>query len=294
AHIIGKQDDEMCNPIVMKVWDKKPADIKEFYEIYLEERLKYLKSCSKMPYETLPFLHADRMRWQEHDADFYRAKASRYLSEKSNGSEYDKAIELPRGLFEKYIREELMAMDKMKTLAEDESKNISYLIYGYFRNVQNDDCPPIYESKRTYPLFNRLYRLTPQDPAVYLTAQEIRQRLMRNNVGAFVKKMEEYVAGKPKTEQKAEKEQVTQLLRKVKDNETTLKRYKIQDIILFMIAKKILSDEQDKIRNSVLDDIHLKDIQDKDALSQKVDFSVTVKTRNGYKKRVYQKDMTLK
>ncbi|MDO4801896.1 MAG: type VI-B CRISPR-associated RNA-guided ribonuclease Cas13b, partial [Prevotellaceae bacterium] len=35
AHIIGKQDDEMCNPIVMKFWDKKTAEIKEFYELYL-------------------------------------------------------------------------------------------------------------------------------------------------------------------------------------------------------------------------------------------------------------------
>lgn len=295
AHIIGKPDDKMCNPIVMRIMQRRiqPGNIYDFYVAYLDERLAYLTECKLQNKQSLSFLHSDRMRWQQHDEDFYKAKAGRYL--KDHTSDVEKPIELPRGMFDKYIREELKGMASMKNLAADPSKNISYLIYGYFKNVMLDDCSPIYEAPRTYALLNALYRTSPSSPEVYYSAQQIRNALIRNNAYSFHKDIKKYIEGLRPAERNNESEHIACILKNLKDNETTLKRYKIQDIIMFLIAKKLLmSDKNDNERIVAINNIHLRDILDKDALSQKIRFSITITSANGWNKTISQDNLKLK
>lgn len=295
AHIIGKQDDKMCNPIVMRIMRRRilPGNILDFYLAYLDERFAYLAECKRLDLHTLPFLHADRMRWQKHDDDFYKAKAGRYL--KDHASDIEKPIELPRGMFDKYIRDELMGMVSMKELASDPSKNISYLIYGYFKNVMLDDCSPIYDAPRTYSLLNALYRKSPRAPKVYYSAQQIRNALMRNNADSFHKDIKKYVESLRPAERNEENDHMARILKNLKENETTLKRYKIQDIVMFLIAKKLLmSEEHNRERTVAVNNIHLRDILDKDALSQKIRFSVTITSANGKDKNITQNNLKLK
>lgn len=295
AHIIGKQDDKMCNPIVMRIMRRRilPGNIHDFYLAYLEERFAYLAECKQQDKHALPFLHADRMRWQEHDEDFCKAKAGRYL--KDPASEVEKPIELPRGIFDKYIREELMSMASMKDLASDPTKNISYLIYGYFKNVMLDNCSPIYDAPRTYALLNALYRKSSKVPKVYYSTLQIRNALMRNNADSFHKDIKKHIESLRPAERNEENDHMARILKNLKENETTLKRYKIQDIIMFLIAKKLLmSEENDRERIVAVNNIHLRDILDKDTLSQKIHFSVTITSANGKDKTIMQDNLKLK
>lgn len=297
AHILADNANEKANPIVQQIWKRRilPRNTKEFYMAYLEERLVYLRGCKNRDLNTLCFLHADRVRWQKHDEDFYKAKAGRYLHEESNGVGYDKPIELPRGMFDASIREEMMEMDMMKSDACDANKNMSYLIYGYFKKVMCDDCQPMYETGRTYSILNKLYRKSPRDSKIYYSVQQVREALMRNTPLDLRKAIDKHVKSFVKSQRIEEKEHMDRLLRDMKHNETTLKRYRVQDIILFMISMKLLmAEEQDKARIEALSAIRLKDIQTKDVLSQKIRFSITVGTRNGYQKTIFQNDLKLK
>lgn len=194
-------------------------------------------------------------------------------------------------MFEKYIREELGAMSAVKNIASDASKNISYLIYGYFRNVMLDDSQSIYEARRTYPILNALYRSSPRDPQVYYSTHQIREGLMKGHADSIQLRIGTYLQGKDSEE----KERISRLLKNMKNNETLLKRYKVQDMLLFLMAKKILlADNSDSERCVAINRIHLKDIQEKDVLSQKIKFSVQVQSRKGCNKIISQDDLKLK
>lgn len=294
AHIIGKEDDDRCNPVVMRMFSsiselKSTAD---FYKNYLEARSSYLKECQGKDAVSLHFVYANRMRWQEHDEDFYRAKASRYLKDESNGITYEKAIELPRGIFDESIRKELMNEPCMATLVSDESKNMAYIIYGYLKNVLQDDAQAMYESERTYPILNTLYREDMRAPKCYRTAKKIREMLMRNSNTTIYNDIKRYVC---KLSTKEEKEGISRKLKAMKDNETTLKRFRVQDIIMFLIAKDILK-SSDKVggRKDAMEKIHLKDVQNGNVLEQPVQFSVQIQMNNKVTKLVKQDDLKLK
>ena len=301
ARIIGNATDEMCNPIVMAVCRKSMefGSIVDFYKAYLRERRIYLERCLRHGnYETLGFLHASQARWQERSREYYRALAARYLVDEYGGTESAKAIELPRGLFEPYIRKELSEMASMRALAGDAGNNISYLIYGYFKKVMADDAQPFYEAPKSYRILNVLYRKSPHDSPVYRTTAQIRDMLMRGSSNSIRKDIEAYIDNTIAADRAKEKERCTALLRDMKNCETELKRYKIQDIMLFLIAKRLLADrraENDSaVEMNAIGQIRLKDITDGDTLSKKISMRVSVTSKNGYTKTLAQNDLKLK
>ena len=301
AHIIGNATDEMCNPIVMAVCRKSMefGNIVDFYKAYLRERRIYLERCLRHgDFESLGFLHASQIRWQERSKEYYRALAARYLVDEYGGTESAKAIELPRGLFEPYIRKELSEMNAMKSLACNSDYNVSYLIYGYFKRVMSDDAQPFYDEKKCYRLFNVLYRKSPHDSPVYRNTAEIRDMLMQNSPNSIRKDIESYLSNTIIADRAKEKERCTALLREMKKCETELKRYKIQDMLLFLIAKRILSDlpaaHDSAVQMQAISRIHLKDITDGNTLSEKISLSVKVVSKNGYIKKLTQHNLKLK
>lgn len=301
AHIIGKPNDELCNPIVMDVCRKNKyfKNIIYFYIEYLKARKNYLTQCiANNNFESLSFLHPAQNKWNERSKDYYRTLAARYLTDEYGGVSFDKSIELPRGLFEPYIRKELSEMDAMKGMAYDNTKNIAYLIYGYMVNVMNDDSQSFYDTKRTYQLFNVLYRKSPRDGKVYYDSSKIRQMLLRNNDNSIRKDITKYISKTIASERANEQERCNALFRKLKNTETELKLYKIQDILLFLIAKRILLDNQNdkesNIKVEAINHIHLKSITDGNTLSQKISISMDILGKNGYKKTILQNGIKLK
>ncbi|MBQ0074331.1 MAG: type VI-B CRISPR-associated RNA-guided ribonuclease Cas13b [Prevotella sp.] len=298
AHIMGDKDNVMCNPIVQRIMSKPviPENTMDFYESYLQERLAYLKECKHTGTpQTLYFLHGNRLKWQEHDAEFSRQQAGRYLRDVYRGNECEKGIELPRGMFERYIREKLNTIAPMRVLAEDMSKNVSYLIYAYFMKVINDDCQSMYEMNRSYRLFNVLYRKSPRDAKQYRTAEQIRLMLNRKHATSVYKDIEHYIKGVKSSEQKQEREKLNRLLTSIKNTETDLKRYKIQDMLLLLIAKKVfMSNVDDAVQQNAFEKLKLKDILNGESLKQKIRFTITVPSKNGYPKTIRKDNLMLK
>lgn len=302
AHIVGNAGDDLCNPIVQAVdrAKRKCYSLTDFYKLYLDERKKYLQKClNDGNYQKLSFLHSTQTRWQERNQDYYRHLAARYLADEYGGTMSLKAIDLPRGLFEKPIREELSGMKSMKALANDTTKNMAYLIYGYFKQVIGDDAQTFYSAERCYQLFNLLYRKDPKkDAPVYYTAAKIRDMLMNGSKGALRSAIAEHVRNQNPNDRDNEKERCNALLRKIKNTETELKVYRTQDMLLFLIAKRILLnskvDTDSKVKFKAIENIRLHDITAGDVFSQKVPIKVTVMTKNGYKKVLRQDDLKLK
>lgn len=299
AHLLGQPDDARCNPIVMRMWNTpvKPADTVKLYEAYLQARLAYLQQCRTLGnWKVLSFVRADKAKWQVQDEDFCRAKAGRYLHEGYGGTEYDKAIELPRGLFDSYIREQLRSMPTMRELADDYTKNTSYLIYAYFMRVMNDDCQSFYDARRGYRLFDKLYRTSPQDAHVFGTVDQVRRVLGKDS--QTQRDIQRYLSSVKPHERDTESERLTRLIKQMKDTETLLKRFKVQDMLLFLIAKHMLLDGeyygQDEVQFRAVESIQLHDLKDGQALSQKIRMRIQVQTKNGYQKAIVKDEIKMK
>ncbi|MGN0221146.1 MAG: type VI-B CRISPR-associated RNA-guided ribonuclease Cas13b [Prevotella sp.] len=301
AHIIGNAHDESCNPIVMAVCRQSSHfdSITTFYMAYLKARKAYLQDCLSMgDYTSLDFLHPTQSKWKERTQEYYQSLAARYLTDEYGGTTSDKAIELPRGLFDSSIRKELSEIAAMKAVAHDPTKNIAYLIYGYMKQVMGDDAQLFYDTPRCYQLFNVLYRKTPRDGQVFRHTAEIREMLMRHHPQSIHRDIANYLSQTTALTRATEEQRCHALLHKMKDSETELKRYKTQDILLFLIAKRILLDRQvendSAIQMGAISHIHLKNIADGDTLSQKISFNVTITSKNGYTKVLKQDDLKLK
>lgn len=298
AHIIGNAGDNLCNPIVnnMRLQANSISSLTDFYTSYLKQRKIYLNRCLKDGnYHDLCFLHSSQTRWRERNQEYYRNLAARYLVDEYGGTKSSKAIELPRGLFDPYIRQELSKMPKMKDLANDNTKNTAYLIYGYFRNVIGDDTQMFYDSKRCYQLFNVLDK---DNKPVFFNTEQIRKRLINSSTDSFRKAIAKHIDDLKPEERSNESERCQALLRKMKKTETQLKVCKTQDILLFLVAKRILLNKQinndSMVDFQAIDKICLRDIANGDVLSQKISLKVTVTSKNGYSKVLQQTDIKLK
>lgn len=301
AHIIGKPNDTQTNPIVMAVCRKysKFDSLTDFYIEYLKERKAFLEKCmsDNSGVENMYFLHPNQAKWDERSDEYYRSLASRYLHDEYGGTEFDKAIELPRGLFEPYIRKEFAEMADMKDIAIDGGKNLSYLIYGYLKRVMKDDTQDYYDSPRTYKLFNLLYQNSPRDPKIYMSPAEIRILLMRSGKKSIRKDIDAFLSKTTAMDRENMKERCTYLLRKMKDTETELKCQKTQDILLFLLAKRLLeygSKEDRSVSMKAFDEIKLKDIARSNTLSQKISITIDIESESGKKVSLKHEDFKLK
>lgn len=297
AHLLG----DAGNPIVSRMfvgYSSSYSNTIDLYCSYLNKRLDYLKECLKEgSYDNLAFLYPNRTCWQEHNEDFYRQLAGRYLTVQQDGQSFNKAIELPRGLFETEIRKELTSIEATQSIASDITKNTSYLIYAYFKQVMQDDCQPFYDAKRSYPLFNCLYKEKPQSSKVYFNTAEIREMLQRKSSRSIRMDMTEYVKRTRESKQETE-QKLARMLTSLKNTETDLKRQKVEDMLLFLIAQRILigSKERgsDAVRFDAFSSIKLREILTDEVLSKPISLSVTVKSQTGFKKTIYQDDIKLK
>lgn len=293
AHIIETADRHHSNPVVTMMGPIKfIRSVEQFYKKYLRSRLNYLKNCKRnRNYGEYSFLHANQTRWQEHTDDFYRQKAARYLHDSYGGREFDKAIELPRGLFDDSLRQAL-SQTKVGALANDATKNISYLIYAFCQKELTDECQPMYGKARNYLLFDRICQEKTKEKK-FFSIEQLREGLRTDNKQSFKKRIAEVAANSKRSLE--EKKDYERLFAEMKNNETLLKRYRVQDIVLFVLAKDILTANQNDVKRvEAFRKLKLKDMQTPGVLDQKISFGVKVSSKRGYEKTIVQEDLKLK
>lgn len=331
AGIIGNRPKELLNPFASSVFGNRPYEnLSTLYDAYLNKRLAYLEGCKgKEAVKKCTFLHLGRKKWDEHTPDFYRSMAARYLKDSYNNREFDKSIELPRGIFDNAIRTRLARLDHfdlpdINEIVEmrDETRadsnpgkgykyNMIYLINRYYQTQYNDGAQEWYSLKRHYPIFKIIQTGTD----LYYDNAEIAEQIKKD--GMLKKSLLNLKKDDVNTTSEEKKKYNSRLFCYLKENETLLKRYRTQDIILFLIAKHILSEKDDAIINESLKGLSLcnisnrpireldpNNIQEEDAdrtdkmvrlLSLTIPkFRIAVKTKSGRVVNVVQNNMVIK
>ena len=218
---IGREKAEDNHPFIDELFEVEISDTTQFYKLYLEKRGKYLRKIFKtQQYTVHPFLHATRTRHQQRDTQFYRDLAARYTVQ---------PIELPRGIFEEAIKELLSNYTGLTDDLAREQCNVTHLIARYMEIVMGDNSQPFYFAPRHYRCL--------AEKGIYLDLtqrQAITQEMARKQYYQTHIK-----PNKDKTEKEIEILFNT-YYRQMQDNERTLRRYRIQDMLLYLAAKDII------------------------------------------------------
>lgn len=348
AHLINQKNTTLNHPFLGNLFASKkiPLNTMDFYEHYLEEKINYLRRRLVKGTFSDAFLHRNRIKWQKRDEAYYKALAGRYLEELSKDSRTNlKAIELPRGLFERNI------VEILKNVYADESKqtynqdlavflnkqmeayendeqvpyNTSFFISAYFKHVLKDKVQPFYvsthkEYKRSYKFFNMINNETKRNALVeqYYTQEEFKElRKKYKLTGKLDEKLAKYKNDafdkerkKPESRGKSKdeiKDIINSRLRKYHyeydDNERIIRRFMVQDILVFLMAKELLlknigdetTDEKtvDRIKRYKLQNIN--PISDTgNILSLSIPFSLTLTLKDGSTRTITQQELKLK
>lgn len=381
AHIIAERADghdaKKYHPFMHLIFrDYKGDSIEDFYEMYLEKEWKYIdntiaflnKAKSNASFLFVPFLHYDRSRWKNKDAQAIRKLAASYL---------ERPLQLPDGIFTTPIFELLkeiavMENDKDKgsklenALTESTGKgnstplsnNVAYLIRLYFELIEGDHSQPFYDTstiegvhspyRHVYRIFKKLYGKkiphTNQTTTPAYTIEELRdlhkqalldikhyveieidkwkdtqqwkferdrrkkykkendkrfknkeKQLTWNEVNALI---DQDVCDEIESLRSTMTAKLTKQLKKVYDNERTIRRFKTQDILMLIMAREVL-----KARNKNAEftqGFNLKYVMFDSLLDKTVDFTWDIalpkqdKEKTASRKTIMQKNMKMK
>ncbi len=295
------------HPFLQKVLDRQPRDFYDFYDfyvIYLEERCKQLEawiSAGKNMLPSLHFLHPSRAKWQNRNKEYYRELVKRYSS-----------IELPGNLFLDAIVEALKETDLAKSgnpvlcdALASERKNAAYLINAYMM-ASGSGYQPFYGYRRCYKYFsmtcNPQWDIDAPIPKLadqYLTVGQMERHIKENDaqtredayVGSLsarmdaladkAKKRDRYDGKRERTLKRQFEDDVAAAHDKLShsykfytDNERTIRLRKVQDAVLFLMAKDVLTHAMAEADFSAY---RLRDIGkdgDRDILSKQLSFAI--------------------
>ena len=354
AKLINQKNIHLNHPFLGNLFASKkaPLNTMDFYERYLQEKINYLKKRLMKGTFSDAFLHKNRMKWENRNADYYKALAGRYMEEmldEDRKKKNLKPIELPRGLFERSI------VEILKNAYADESKqtfkkdlavlvnkqmtayekgehppyNISFFISAYFTHVLKDKVQPFYisttkEYKRTYKFFNMINNQKDRNALVaqYYTQEEFKELRKKYKVtGEPDEKPNKHLAQykkdafhkekkKPESRGKSNdeiKKIIDTRLKKYHyeydDNERAIRRFMVQDILLFLMAKDLLwknigrndvkGNTRDKIKQYKLQNINPTS-DTGNILSLSIPFSLTLTLKDGSTRTITQKELKLK
>ena len=321
------------HPFIQSVLNLGPKDIEKLYEKYLEKEIDYLSKClqGSVDKKSIPFLHANRKKWQTKDERYYRELAGRYLEIEEGKAA---TILLPDGLFTPHILkllkgkyadyETLMLFLNGNDENDDvnnKTNNAAYLISRFFEIVRGDNGQPFYRSSktnykespfaRTYDIFNILNNKKVKNALVpvYLSSDDINRRFTERNgnkkridldIEMHLENMTERDKGNHTTLEEAKEAMDKRLHRAIrfcKNNERAIRRFKTQDMVLFLMAQNLLQEiipdnEQVSDRNFML-----KKVCEDGFLSQAVRMEKKFEVEIGGKKKyvkVVQENMSLK
>jgi hypothetical protein len=312
---VGMIGGEYGHLFLDKVLDRAPKDMLNFYKEYCFHKKLFLENvirgkCSNSIWEKVAELlvPATQRRWMSRTETWYMNLAKKYLSA---------PVELPRGLFEKAIKEAVRGSyadyPELMAVVNAERCNIAYLIVKFHEIVEQDGCQIFYcpekGYRRNYKYFDVVkYEIVNRNQLAkhYLDFGEM-EAIAKSKVVA--KSYLEDVVNKAKNSldyRRAEnqekylesvvaeaKKKLSSQLSFYKANESAIRLYKVQDIILFRMARYILqgqlSGDKSKVR---LEDIRPDNEQN--ILAMQVPFSITLTLASGRKVTVKQDAIKIK
>ena len=314
GQLLSKAINTDKHPFLNIVMKQKVYDTLDLYQKYLEAKLNYLSDDI-----SLNGYNKDRDWFLREAYRNHVAKTENYMKGADGlAARYRNTLQLPNGLFDEAIREKLAELNNpeinnaLNVLNKDGKPNgISYLIYVYFKSKYDDDSQPFYRNegnrfKRHYKLFDELFS---NGTETYLTdtaiAEKLRKGSDRENAVELIKKIDEEEECRKKMHQ----------LHELQRNERDIRRHRNNDIILFLMAKKLLTDSEifNKNETGGIDQFKLKNIlppayttsENTSLLEQPITFSLTfsLADENGkpitdqgvpIKRTVYQEGLKLK
>ena len=250
--------DGMCgtHPFLAKAFSADLNNTVALYKEYLKARKAYLSG--DIP-NTAAFLHADRMKWTVRDDTYYREYADRCLR---------RPVMLPCRLFESAIRERLLSLegDNAETLKEvireaGDRCNSAYMIDRYFFFVK-DDNPQVFhracEGDMVHTFGHRFFHIVRKNLNV---AESILAGLTNDEVNSHRTYMDALTLAigwarknplsKPATNvrgampKELSLEDTAAMIKRAFNEysatEKVLRRYVVQDELLFMAAMKTVS-----------------------------------------------------
>ena len=243
-------DSSNPHPFLSKVLAKNPKNIEVLFQSYMEQEKSELLSIKKKltglkndsTIENIQalapaFVHPYRERWtiDTRDQKQIRQMAANYIKPGNT-------LLLPDGIFTDAIIQRLRngyqtILDEVEGNDKDGnlSRNVSYLI-SKFLEMQDDNCQSFYEAKdelfyRDYDLFSKLGEkpLSREQIAVKINGKESKDALEKQISDIFKSEAKEGMIRK---------------IARVRKNEKEILRFKTQDIMLFLTAKKMLQKQQ--------------------------------------------------
>lgn len=249
-------------------------NLRTLYSNYLIEEKAILDEIANV---TMPvFVHLDAKKWELGNDDavnYFEDSAKRHLK---TDKTHDSIIMLPDGLFTrpiinlltflyndenvnfgcKFPEDASQVRDNLKQMLEAKSNddsetplchNVSYIIQSYFKDVMGDKNQPYYtmvnDFKRAYKPFTTLFgnnvgNTTEKEP-YYMDADELKEKLNLNAT-----ELDNQIKLIKKRYKKMSFEEVRAAIKsqikEVKKIERSIRRYKTQDVMLFLCAKKLL------------------------------------------------------
>ena len=345
-------ESENPHPFLDKVILSRPQDIEDLYITYLEKEKDFATSLNK--YEDklksfkgntqdkvdyindnrmeidkvisqIPFAHADREKWKQADSvdKYYKDYADNF-----------KTLMLPDGLFTPYIAELLkkslpddnVLMKRLAMCESDDRQTLgaAWFIEYYLENYMKDEHQSFYNPfkfKRAYKPFTTINNEfvknqhggnTSELIPYYNNGVEIREKL-----GYTEKDIRDFVYDQWQGNEKKEKiESLKNQIKDVRETERLIRRYKTQDVALFIAAQSLLikqlsednelGSEAKQTRKNILDKARLMKLKDFDFdegfnfLSEGedseagIDYKYHYKCRNGKTITISQKGVSLK
>lgn len=232
------------HPFLKDVLNAKPSNALVFYYRYLISKIRYIdkliqyanaRNCDEL--KKVPFLHANQRRFHSRNRAYYEKLANEYIG---------RPIELPTGLFTDAIIAELAKIDKLKNVVENTRINAAWLIKQYHQSVLGDTVQPMYGFKRNYKLFDTLWPHTELKGGELIVKKHyITPNLTEINTGdkKISSTLKDIRKNKLKSKKFTEDQRIA--LRKefniFDDCERRFRRYQVEDIVTFLMAKDILT-----------------------------------------------------
>ncbi|WP_337667672.1 type VI-B CRISPR-associated RNA-guided ribonuclease Cas13b [Prevotella sp.] len=249
ARLIGKGTTEP-HPFLYKVFAKSvPANAVDFYERYLIERKYYLtglfNEIKKGNKVDIPFIRRNQNKW--------KTPVMKILGRIYNE---DLPVELPRQMFDDEIKSHLKSLSQMSGIDFDNA-NVTYLIAEYMKRVLGDDFQAFYQWNRNYRYMDMLKGECDSKGTLLcsFTSVEEREALWkeREDKSVSYRKLAAKKIKSNRLMRNASTDEVNSILDKrlsnsrneYQKNEKIIRRYKVQDALLFLLAKKTLTEMAD-------------------------------------------------
>lgn len=271
-----------------------------FYEHYLEERAFFFEDLADIlkqgkMIDNYGFVKAERRKWQRDylktlPKEFYNSETGRFCP-----------IFLPSGLFEKPLREQLDRIPELRAALSEGDKdgrkaNTTYMIKKYFEIVRGDGHQRYYDFMRTYPFHEYIDKKRKDIKVQNIRATNLSTGEVSDDSN-FRRAVKEVLSSRPAAQSDTRQNHtrpghtqptpysVDTLKKKWKEmseTERTLRRYEVQDMLLFMLGTSIVlhTDTGARLAKTGL---LLKNVmggnEGTDILSQPVNITTSVKIR---------------